>query len=72
MSATSVLRAQLEAIRANAEAALALLGDEPPSSVVAAACCDHPTAKRTPAPVGGDPGQFLCQACHSLVPGAAP
>lgn len=71
MNPTEVMRAQLVAAQASIMAALALLGepDVPPAEPVPGAPCAHPVAKRRAAPVGGDAGQFLCGACHTLVTG---
>ena len=69
MTTADIVRAQLLAIRAQADAALALLEEPTAAPPVPGAPCEHPGPKRKPAPVGGDPDQYLCTACHTLVSG---
>lgn len=70
MTALEVARTQLVAARASIDAALALIGP-PETPAPVAGPCAHPEGKRKPAPVGGDPGQYLCLQCHSIVSGKA-
>ena len=65
-----LLRGFLLTIRAQADAALALLGEMP--APAEGEPCTHPPEKRKPQPVGGDLEQFLCTACHTLVSGKKP
>ena len=67
MTPSDVIRAQLLAARASIDAALALMSAPEPEAVPEV--CTHPEAKRTPQPVGGDPGQYMCRACLTIVSG---
>lgn len=71
MSPTDVMRAQLLAARAGIDAALTLLDIQAPpkTEAVPGEPCPHPTEKRSPMPVGGDPGQYMCRACATIVSG---
>lgn len=68
---TDALRAQLLAIRASADAALALLGVPEPPTRDASAPCEHPANRRKALPVAGDLSQFQCLDCHALMSGKA-
>ena len=65
MTADSVIRDQLVAARSCIDPALALIGGT--ETGPAPSGCPHPDSKRSPAPVGGKPAQFRCDACHALV-----
>jgi hypothetical protein len=69
MTTTEIVRAQLLAIIAQAEAALALIEEPAAPTPATDTACAHPEAKRKACPVGGDPGQYLCTVCRTLVSG---
>lgn len=70
------LASQLLSMQHAIDAAMALLGMEaeepttpPPPGSADPATCPHPPLSRRAAAVMGNPGQYFCLACDSLVGG---